>query len=337
MSLNRRAFALSALAAGLTAPARAAGRFAEAAAYSAARRGVSLLVIENGRTVFENYPNEGGPERAWELASGTKSFSGVLAAALVQDRLLDLDEPCARTLEEWRTDPLKRRVSVRGLLSLTGGVGAGRIGRPPPYAEAVAAPLAGAPDERFRYGPAPFQVFGEIVRRKLAARGGSDDVLAFLKSRVLTPAGVRPGWWRTQGGQPNLPSGAHLTARDWGRFGVFVLNGARVEGRPIVDGAALAAGFDGTRINPGYGLSWWLLRPGLIGPGRGAGLDESAAAVARLADVRMAAGAGDQRLYLVPERGLVIVRQASGVLGAVLGRESGWSDAEFLEPLLRGT
>ena len=41
--------------------------------------------------------------------------------------------------------------------------------------------------------------------------------------------------------------------------------------------------------------------------------------MARVADVRMAAGAGNQRLYLIPDHDLIIVRQASGVLRALTG------------------
>ncbi|MFZ5831671.1 MAG: hypothetical protein ACOY3P_16415, partial [Planctomycetota bacterium] len=51
-----------------------------AAEYSAAHRGISMLVMLDGRIVFEHYPNGGRPDRAHELASGTKSFSGILAA-----------------------------------------------------------------------------------------------------------------------------------------------------------------------------------------------------------------------------------------------------------------
>jgi len=299
-------------------------------AYSDTRRGVSLLVRRAGATLHESYAGGGEAGRAWELASGTKSFCGVLAAAMVQDGLLSLDEPCAATLTEWRDDPAKAVITLRDLLTLTGGVGRGQIGRPPAYAQAVAAPLTAAPRTRFIYGPAPFQVFGEIVRRKLLADGGSGDVLAFMKARVLTPFGVETGFWRTAAGQPHLPSGAHLTARNWAAFGEAVMDG----GRGRVDAPTLAANFQGTTLNPGYGLTWWLLRPGLIGPGRRSGLGEEGASVAARADVRMAAGAGNQRLYLIPAHDLAVVRQASGIGRALRGDDAGWSDADFLALVL---
>lgn len=334
MTMDRRAvLAGGAAFAVLPVKARArTPRFEAAADYSAQRRGVSLLVIEDGRTVFEDYPRS-GPDAAHELASGTKSFGGVLAAAMVQDGLLSLDEACADTLTEWRADPMKRGATIRSLLSLSSGAGGGSIGRPAPYAEAVAQPFAG-PSGVFRYGPTPFQIFGEIVRRKLAAAGRPDDVLAFLEARLLGPAGVSHGAWRRQAGQPNLPSGARLTARDWARFGAFVMDGCRVDGRPIVDADALTECFRPTPANPGYGLTWWLLRPGLVPPSPRSPIDASAAALAGLPDVRMAAGAGDQRLYLIPERRMVVVRQADGILAGLRGGGTGWSDADFLRLVL---
>lgn len=318
-------------------PAAAGARsrdYTAAAAYSAERRGISFLVQQGDRIIFEDYPGR-QTGRPHELASGTKSFSGILAAAMVQDGLLALDEPCADTLSEWRDDPVKRTATIRSLLSLSSGVGGGSIGRPSTYAASVAQPFAGAPGE-FRYGPAPFQVFGEIVRRKLAASGRSDDVLAFMDERLFRPAGVTHGSWRRQAGQPTLPSGAHFDARNWARFGAFVRGGCRINGRAIVDAAALADCFRPTPANPGYGLTWWLLRPGLIPPSPRSPIDASASALAGLPTVSMAAGAGDQRLYLIPEHDLVVVRQATGILARRRRGDADWSDADFLRLVLDG-
>lgn len=339
MTLTRRTLTGQALAASVlatfAAPAlvRAKTPFAEAQRYSESKRGLSLLIRKAGVTLHESYAGGGGARAGWELASGTKSFCGVLAAAMVQDGMLALDEACADTLTEWRADEGKASIRIRDLLTLTSGVGGGELGRPPPYDEAVAAPLAARPRTRFMYGPAPFQVFGEIVLRKLVAAGQSGDVLAFMQRRILTPFGVTPISWRKREGQPTMPSGAQVTARDWAAFGAAVMAG----GNGRVDPATLAACFEGTSINPGYGLTWWLLRPGLIGPGRRSGLGEEGAAMARIADVRMAAGAGNQRLYLIPDRDLIIVRQASGVLRALTGDDAGWSDTDFLRMVLAET
>lgn len=324
--MDRRTLLVAGAAACLAAPALAQAPqldFEAAAAYSAPRRGVSLLVARRGRILFEIYPNGGGADRGWELASGTKSFTGVMAAAAVQDRLLQLDEPAAETLPEWRGDPLKRRITIHQLLSLESGLRGGAIGRPPTYADAIETPAQDEPGTRFAYGPAPFQIFGEIMRRKTNA-----DPLNYLTRRIFEPLRIAPtDWRRGADGMPFMPQGAHFTARDWAVFGEWVREG----GRGLADADALAQCFAPSQANPGYGMSWWLLRPGLIPPAPRAGVEVDAAMSERFGMIRMAAGAGDQRLYIVPELELVIARQATfrGIL-----RSPRWSDADFLHALL---
>lgn len=331
MTLTRRALAAGAAMIGLGLAGRARARdgepLAAARAYSESREGVSLLIEQGGQTLFEAYDNGGGPDEAWELASGTKSFSGVLACSLQTSGLLDIDRPCADILTEWRDDPLKATVTTRQLLTLTGGVVSGRFGFPSRYEEAAAAPLAFAPGERFEYGPGPYQVFGEMLRRILRRDGHGEDVLGLIRARVLDPAGVRDRGWRRVGGQPTLPSGAQMTARDWARWGRWVMDGA--------SGLDLTPCFQGTAQNPGYGLTFWLMRPGLIAPRRRYGMGEEAAEIAQQGeDIRAAAGAGDQKLYLLPDRDLVIVRQSRAVPLALRGRAPQWSDLDFLRLVL---
>jgi CubicO group peptidase (beta-lactamase class C family) len=132
-----------------------------------------------------------------------------------------------------------------------------------------------------------------------------------------------------------MPSGAQFDARNWARFGTFVQGGCRVNGRAMVDPVALADCFRPTPANPGYGLTWWLLRPGLIPPNPRSPIDSSAATLAGLPTVSMAAGAGNQRLYLIPDRDMVVVRQADGILASMAGDRVGWSDAAFLRLVLQ--
>lgn len=322
--MNRRTFLLAAAASAAAAPAFAGDSpYVQAAVYSTARRGVSLLVMQRGQVIFEDYPNGGAADRGWELASGTKSFTGIIAAAAVQDRLLTLDEPASETLSEWRSDAMKRRITIHQLLSLESGLQAGTIGRPPTYADAINTPAEFEPGTHFAYGPAPFQIFGEIIRRKT-----NGDPVAYLQRRVLDHLHITPADWRRGAdGMPFMPQGAHLTARNWATFGEWVRSG----GGDLVDQHALAQCFVPSHANPGYGMSWWLLRPGLIPPGRMSNVDVDASLSQRYGMIRMAAGAGDQRLYIIPGLDLVVARQA--MFRGMLTSER-WSDAEFLRALL---
>lgn len=326
-------------AAGLSASVAAQdwpARCAEALSYSRDRNGTSVLVLSEGRVVCEGY-TVGDSQTPHELWSGTKSFIGIMAAAAVQDGMLALDEQVSATLAEWQEDPAKSTITIRQLLSMTSGQ-AGIIGQPPGYADAVAGRLAGAPGERFRYGPVPLQTFGEVMRRKLVARGEPGDPLVYLDRRILEPLGISvANWRRGRDGNALMPQGASMTAQQWARFGEFIRAGGRLGDVALVDPAAFAALFQGSTANPAYGLTWWLPRATHADDAvtRASDLPSHAAEVPT--DLVYAAGAGDQRLYVIPSRGLTIVRQARLDLRALAaGERSGWSDRSFLQLLLEG-
>ncbi len=304
-----------------------------AAAYSEAHRGVALLVLDHGRVVCERYRG-GDAQTAHELWSGTKSFVGLMAAAAVQDGLLTIDESAADTLTEWRSDPAKYTITLRMLLSMASGHPSA-IGRPPGYADAVRIPLTAVPGTRFQYGPTPIQLFGEIMRRKLVAHGQPGDPLAYLKRRILDPIGMRIGDWRTgPDGNPLLPQGAVLAAREWAKVGEFVRGGGKARGKQIVDAATLADLFKPSRNNPTYGMTWWLPHAGGAPDVVTASTDIGRRSAELPEDLVVAAGAGDQRLYVIPSQGLTVVRQATlDVAAALRGQPSGWSDATFLTML----
>ncbi|MBW4699206.1 MAG: beta-lactamase family protein [Aphanocapsa lilacina HA4352-LM1] len=303
--------------------------YRRAADYAAAHGGVGLLVIRGERTVYEQFAPGRSAETPHLLASGTKSFTGVMAAAAVQDGLLTFEERVAETITEWKADPLKSQITVRHLLSLTSGLAkAGRGGKPVSFAQAVQVAAVSPPGRDFDYNPVNFQLFGELMRRKLAPH--SEAPIAYLQRRILSPIGMRIARWRTTAdGDPDLPGGAIASARDWARFGLLIKNGGTWQGRQIVSKDVLAQCFVRSAANPAYGLTFWLnapsrsARPERNNPLGGAGP----------ADLFMAAGAGGQRLYIIPSMDLLVVRQ--GDLRSARGAGGGrFRDDEFIRALL---
>lgn len=316
------------------AAAQTANDCSAARAYSEARRGVTLIVLREGREVCAAYAPGVAPDAAFELWSGAKSLVGLMAAAAADDGLLELDEAASLTLSEWRADPLKRSATLRQLLTMSAGLPS-RVGAPPTYAEAVGIAFNSAPGAVFQYGPGPMQAFGEVMRRKLVASGRPGDPQAYLEARVLAPAGIEiAGWRKGADGLPLMPQGAALTAGDWAKVGELVRNGGKVAGESLVDGEALAELFRPGDANPGYGVTWWLPRAGPVDTPLTAQSDIGRRAAELPSDLVMAAGAGNQRLYVIPSLGLTIVRQASFRPADALRPGVGWSDADFLKLLL---
>ncbi len=301
-----------------------------------------MVVMKDGKLVFENYSNGGSINFAHELASGTKSFNGIAAIAAEEDGLLTLDEKVADTITEWKKDPIRSQITVRQLLTLTSGV-KGSIGLAPTYVESIHAEVVPPVGEKFQYGAEPFQIFGEVMRRKLSKK--HETLLDYLKRRVLDPAGIKIGKWRNgTDGLPLLPQGASFTAREWAKFGEFVrMKGKTASGKQIIAPERFDVLFEGTKGNPMYGLTWWLNRP----------IDDALRASVKTLttatdlkygttgvpnDMVMAAGAGNQRLYVIPSENLVIVRQAAGIKDMMIGGgDRDFSDNEFVRRVILGT
>ncbi len=339
-----------------------------AAEYSRTHDGEVLLVYRDGKPVFEDAIPNFTVNTPHPLASGTKSFSGIAAALAIEDGLLALDELVSDTIHEWKSDPLKSRVTVRQLLSLSSGLeslgsvidnprNARAAGMSNRAAASIGAKTRAEPGERFIYGPSQFYVFGELMRRKLAAaKTGDADVVAYLDRKVFTPLAIKPRFLRDEAGNANLPGGCRMTARDWAVFGEFVRNGGVHDGKRIVGEEALAELMKPHGPNKAYGLTWWLMRddPNAADPEDALAadmvadrLDQQGGAVrGRLAERAreraraagpdasspiigfMAAGKGKQRLYILPEQKLTIVR-----FGPLEGSK-GFDNSEFLRLLL---
>lgn len=356
-----------------------------AADYSADHGGRALLILKDGRTVFERYDRGWSADKPHPLASGTKSFTGVAAMFAVQDGLLTLDELAADTITEWKDDPRKSRITVRHLLTLSsgldpadaalGGRGGGRLlgegarrraqrlrlDEQPPVADhylaAIELPAVAEPGQRFAYGPSHFYAFGALLERKLQASSiPHKTVLDYLHARLFDPIGLKVAWFgKDRAGRPNLPGGCLLTAREWAKFGEFV----RLEGSwktpdgtttPLLKPDLLAECFKPSATNPHYGLTWWLGGqsesadgPDPADPGARDGpvarrllgrLREAETGPVTLPDgttvrVFMAAGLGKQRLLILPDQGLVIVRFAEATPRGML-----FNNAEFLRRIL---
>jgi CubicO group peptidase (beta-lactamase class C family) len=303
--------------------------------YSEANGGQSMLVMCDGKIIFERYGNGGGAERRQTLASGTKSFVGVAAVAAVEDGLIRLDDPACESLTEWKSDPLKSQITYRQLLTLTSGLTPGERGeggRNPAWKEVFTKPMSGKPGRQFEYGAYHLNAFGEALQRRL----GKETFEQYLVRRVLKPLGITLEWRiRCPDGNPQLGGGGAMTARDWAWFGEFMRLEGQWGGKQLIRKELLADCLKGTPQNPAYGLTWWLREPvpdAIIRqvPILQRDMGDIVKSIWLPEDLFMAAGAGKQRLYVIPSMKVVIVRQGD------LRASRGFSDAEFLSRLLRG-
>lgn len=299
-----------------------------AAAYSASAGGTSFLAIQNGQTVFEQSAGQ-----ARKIYSGTKAFWCLAGLAAAEDGLLSLDEPVADTIDSWKMDPRKSRVTIRQLLDFSAGLDPvfGLHNDNPGDRDAIAirAPMVASPGSAFIYGPSALQVFHAVLKARL----NGESPTRYLERRVLHRLGLGSQRYLTDSaGNPLLASGWMLSARQWAKLGEVVLNG----GAPVVSAGSMAQSWRGSGANRAFSLGWWNNRQA---PG-GREFDIESMLIPKWtrqswggtvlcrnapSDVVACIGSGYQRLYVIPSINLVVVRHGSG---------RKFSDAHFLRLLL---
>jgi len=301
--------------------------FEKAATFSKANAGLAVLVYEDGKLTFEQYQNGHKRDKAQHIFSGTKSFAPMVALLAEQEGLLKLDEKVSDTITEWQGDELREKITIRHLLNFTSGLK--NIDRvlhsrkgDNKYATAVNCTCTRAPGKRFQYGSNHLMVFGELFTRKLRAAATEAkpmprDFVDYLKTRILDPIDCKYGrWLRDAKGNPALPFGAYLTAREWAKFGLLVLHRGKHGDKQIVPTVHFDDCFAGSKANPDYGLNFWLV--GKRAHRRNPLIPE---------DTVTAAGMFHQKLYIIPSKDLLVVR-----LGRA-GARSRYNDQKFLDQL----
>lgn len=333
--MDRRAFLLAAGACSVVsassarwARAQPMQRFAETARYSADRNGAALIIVRHGIVLAEDYPSARATAR-WPIGAGTRAFAPLLAASLVNDRLMSLDEPVALTIGDWGAHPAKAAISIRSLLSGASGIGFGR-GSQRDLAAAIAAEPSDPPGVRFQDDEAAYLLFVEVARRKLAGAGREPDPARYLTNRTLLPIGCVPiGWLRGQDGAPRFDTGAAVSARGWAQAGELIRREGIWRAQQIADANTLREAVRGSFADPRVGFGLWLAAFGRFQTALDVDTDLWRGSSPAPADLAMAAGAGGQRLYLSPSEGVVIARLARS------DRDQSWSDAQFLSLVWR--
>ncbi len=328
--LRRTFFASAAWLAGAPALAQTADpRFTLAALYSAQRGGVGLLVVRHGVVLFEHYPANTNARARWPLGEGSRLYAALLVGALADDRLLRLDEPVSRALNEWALDEARATMSLRMLMQGVGAVSFG-AGDPQDAAHALALTPAAAPGLSFSSNAAPFVLLSEIARRKLEASARTPDPGAYLMNRVLAPIGAAGVQWaRGPDGAARFDGGAAADVRSWALAGELFRREGVWRAQQIIDASVAREALHGSFAEPRAGIGLWLRARGAARSDAPASLDSDLWRAPADFEVAMAAGAGGQRLYILPERHLVIARLSRA------SRTRDWSDATFLGHVLR--
>ena len=246
-----------------------------------------VLVLHTGAVRLERYALTGGRDVRWHSFSVAKSITSTLVGAAMRDgSIKSLDDPVTRYITDLRGS-VYDDVTVRQLLTMTSGVrwnedytdlksDVARMYAEPPapgldmtvsYVRNL--PREAPPGTRWVYKTSETNLVGVLV---MAATG--KPLAEYLSEKIWRPYGMERDaeWMLDDIGHEQGGCCLAMTLRDLGRFGQFILDGARIGQVSVVSNTWLQ---EATRpqvstggSGSGYGYQWWTRADGAF-EGRG--------------------------------------------------------------------
>jgi len=270
----------------------------------------SVLIVKDGRLVFEEYMNGWDPARLHRAQSVTKSFtSTVVGLAIEQGLIADIDDPLRQYLPEYSSlfDYSKNKVSIRHLLTMSAGFDWNEAETYYNDPSRCDAHIAEAGDDYVRYllekpivtEPGTFwyynsgypNILGYIVEKT-----SGKNITEFAYEHLFEPLGIKRCCWMATTGEnrPGCAGGLRLTSRDLARYGQLYLNkgvwqGVRVVSERWVE-ESVKRRMDAEQ-GTGYGYLWKSISAG----GH---------------EIFFASGTGGQYVACVPDVNVVVVTTA---------------------------
>ncbi|MEN9800208.1 MAG: hypothetical protein RL653_3905 [Pseudomonadota bacterium] len=281
-----------------------------------------LLVLQDGRVLYERYGRGFGPGNRHLLWSVTKTLTGLMTAVAVKQGALGLDDSICKHRKD--VPESSCGVTVRHLLQMSSGFDWAEEYEDGEYqASSVLAMLYGqgrkavvpfvaghaitpAPGKRFNYSTGDSHLLMGVVSGALRAAHGD----AFPWTLLFDKLGVTSlTWERDVAGDFHGGSFGYLTPRDMARVGTLMLHDGCWKGERLLPEDFMANArtvnvpFKTTPLqdDTAYGWQIWLNQPV---PEVGLGIPFPDAPL----DTFMAAGHWGQYIVVVPSRNMVIVR-----------------------------
>jgi CubicO group peptidase (beta-lactamase class C family) len=245
-------------------------------AYMAGQRAAALVIVHDGKLRLERYGLGFGPDGRWTSFSVAKSITSTLVGAALKDGAIrSMDDKVSEYLPQLKGSAYDD-VSIRQLMTMTSGVRwnedyadpASDVARfnnhkPEEGVDALVSymrrlPRAAPPGTRWNYSTGETNLVGVLL-----SHATGKTLSAYLSQKIWVPAGMeqQATWILSRTGQEISGCCLQAATRDFARFGLFLLDGARVDGHGIVPEGWLAeATSRRTDIGVpgrGYGYQWW--------------------------------------------------------------------------------
>ena len=276
--------------------------------YMASQRSAAIVILQDGKLRFERYGLGFDAKGRWTSFSVAKSFTSTLVGAALQDgAITSLEDKVSAYIPDLKGSAYDD-VSVRQLLTMSSGVRwnedyedpASDVSRfntakPDPGVDATVSylrklPRAHPPGTVWHYNTGETNLIGVLV-----SSATKQPLAQYLQAKIWQPAGMEQQATWLLGATGHEIAGCCIQAatRDYARFGLFVLAGAKAGTQQITPpdwlGQATVKQQETGESGRGYGFQWWTYDDGSVA----------------------AQGIFGQGIFIDPKRRLVIASNAN--------------------------
>jgi CubicO group peptidase (beta-lactamase class C family) len=287
-----------------------AGRLQDALDWAGARRTGTVAVYRHGCLAAEGRVDPLTSQLPLDGWSMTKSVTSMLVGRAVTLGLFDIDRPIGSLYPE--ADAGHARLTPRHLLTMTSGTHVNWVRdlspQPDRVADALSLPFDHEPGTFWAYEQSTVTLLANAVERSVG-----EDLQDFAQEQLFGPLGIPKGDWIWERDRANHTEGwahLHMASRSWARLGQLMLQAGQWNGQQLISRTYLRKALSPLNVNNAYGFLFWrngggsYVLPDVEGPDHGTGqIIQSAPR-----DVFLMAGNGEQRVYVIPSRDMVVVR-----------------------------
>ena len=250
--------------------------------YFESQRHSALVIIHNGKVRYERYGLDFSDTGRWTSFSVAKSFTSTLVGAAIKDGYIEsLQDPVSKYVSGLQGSAYDD-VTIEQLLTMTSGVrwiedyedptsdvakfnthvsedgGSNLVS----YLKDL--PRAHEPGAVWNYSTGETNLIGVLV-----SEATGKTLAEYLSEKIWKPYGMQQDatWLLNEDGTEISGCCIQAATRDYARYGLFMLDGAKIDGTSIVpEGWVEAATSDqigsGVDRRDGYGYQWWIYEDG---------------------------------------------------------------------------
>jgi CubicO group peptidase (beta-lactamase class C family) len=273
-------------------------KLTEAFDFAGTKNSFGMIVLHHGKIVKEQYWNNWTIATKYPLNSAGKSVVGFVAGLSQQEGTININNKSSQYLGVgWTSLPLIKEnlITLKHQITMTTGLDDG-VAFPDSTAPAYLVYKADA-GTRWAYHNAPYRLMQNVM-----ANASGKTWNAYCKEKLFDKVGMANSLWFN-----NI---MYCTTRDAARFGSLILNKGKWNGSPLLTDDAYFTAMTNTsqNYNLSYGYLWWLNgKASTMVPGLQTVFPTPLASNAP-ADMIMALGKDDKKIYVIPSIDVVVVR-----------------------------